>query len=171
MLGVSSTDGLSPMRQELAERIIAHFSPGFRIAHQPGPGCGYCFDIVAGKPPFRLMGDKPMPPTARYFGAGEALPELRNVESIIRETGAIPSNVDLGGSYDNETVLPVLRHLAAYWSDDAPARTTARRQTATRMTVLHGMTEIMRILDPANSDELDFSSPAAADQHCRELDR
>ncbi|MDH5341939.1 MAG: hypothetical protein OEW79_03795 [Betaproteobacteria bacterium] len=162
MLGVSATDGLSPVRQELAERVIAHFSPGFRLRLQPGPGCGYCFDIVAGKPPFRVMGDKPMPPTARYFGAGEALTELRKVESIIRETGAIPSSVDLGGRYDNDTVLPVLRHLAIYWSDDVPARTAARRQTATRMTVLHGMTEIMRMLDPDNSDELDFSSPAAA---------
>ena len=31
------------------------------------------------------------------------------------------------------------------------------------MTVLHGMAEIIRTLDPANSDDLDFSSVAAAD--------
>ncbi len=163
MLSVSATDGLSPMRQELAERAVAHFSPGFRIAHQSGPGCGYCFDIVSGKPPFRLIGDKPVPATARFFGAGAALADLRKVEATIVETGAIPSGVHFGGSYSNDTVLPVLRHLAAYWADDAPARTAERRQTAARMTVLHGMAEIIRILDPANSDELDFSSSEAAD--------
>lgn len=163
MLSISSTDGLSPMRQELAERAVAHFSTGFRIAQQPGPGCGYCFDIAGGKPPFRVIGEKPLPATARYFGAGDALAELRKVEATIRETGAIPSSVHLGGTYDNDTVLPVLRHLISYWSDDAPARGTQRRPTATRMTVLHGMAEIMQTLDPMHSDELDFSSGSSAE--------
>ena len=163
MLSVSSTDGLSPMRQEIAERAVAHFSSGFRIAQQPGPGCAYCFDIADGKPPFRVVGDKALPATARYFGAGDALEQLQKVEAVIRETGAIPSSVHLGGSYDNETVLPVLRHLIAYWSDDAPARGTQRRQTATRMTVLHGMAEILQTLDPANGDELDFSAGSSAE--------
>ncbi len=163
MLSVSSTDGLSPMRQEIAERAVAHFSSGFRVAQQPGPGCGYCFDIAGGKPPFRVVGEKALPATARYFGAGDALDELRKVEAVIRETGAIPSTVHLGGTYDNDTVLPVLRHLISYWSDDAPARNTQRRQTATRMTVLHGMTEILQTLDPAHSDELDFSTDSSAE--------
>lgn len=163
MLSISSTDGLSPMRQEIAERAVAHFSSGFRIAQQPGPGCGYCFDIADGKPPFRVVGEKTLPATARYFGAGDALAELQKVEAAIRETGAIPSSVHLGGTYDNDTVLPVLRHLISYWSDDAPARNTQRRQTATRMTVLHGMTEILQTLDPAHSDELDFSTDSSAE--------
>ncbi|MDP1535630.1 MAG: hypothetical protein Q8L95_00425 [Burkholderiales bacterium] len=163
MLGVSATDGLSPLRQELAERMVAHFAPAFRMAQQPGPGCNYCFDIAGGKPPFRVIGEKILPPTARYFGAGDALAQLQHVEATIRETGAIPSSVNLGGNYPNETVLPVLRHLIAYWSDDAPARTAARRPTATRMTVVYGMVEILRVVDPANSDDLDFSSPDAAE--------
>lgn len=163
MLSVSSTDGLSPMRQEIAERAVAHFSSGFRVAQQPGPGCGYCFDIAGGKPPFRVVGEKTQPATARYFGAGDALEQLQKVEAAIRETGAIPSSVHLGGSYDNDAVLPVLRHLIAYWSDDAPARNTQRRQMATRMTVLHGMAEILQTLDPAHSDELDFSADSPAE--------
>ena len=164
MLSASSTDGLSPLHQEIAERAVAHFSPGFRVTREPGSGCGYCFDIANGKPPFRVIGDKmPASPTARFFGAGDALAQLIRVESVIRETGAIPSDVHLGGVYDNETVLPVLRHLIAYWSDDAPARSAQRRQTATRMTVLRGMPEILAALDPANSDALDFSDPAEAE--------
>ncbi len=162
MLGVSATDGLSPMHQELAERTIAHFSPGFRVAQQRGAGCNYCFDIAAGRPPFRVVGDQHMAATARYFGAGTALAELQKVEASLRDTGAIPSGVHLGGSYSNEIVAPVLRHLANYWSEDAPARNDVRRPTATRMTVLHGMAVILNTLDPDNSDELDFSAPAAA---------
>ncbi len=163
MLSVSSTDGLSPVRQELAERAVAHFSSGFCIAQQPGPGCRYCFDIAGGKPPFRVVGEKAQPATARYFGAGEALEQLLKVEATIRETGAIPSSVHLGGNYDNDTVLPVLRHLILYWSDDAPSRSAQRRQTATRMTVLHGMAEILQTLDPINSDDLDFSTDSSAE--------
>ncbi len=158
MLGISSTDGLSPLRQELAERVSAHFSGGFRMAAQPGPGCNFCFDIADGKTPYRLLGEAPAQSTARFFGAGDALTALRKIESTIVETGAIPSSVHLGGSYANETVLPVMRHLALYWSDEAPTRGTERRNTASRMTVLHGMAEILRIIDSANSDELDFSN-------------
>ena len=163
MLGVSATDGLSPMHQELAERLVAHFSPAFRMALQPGPGCAYGFDIAGGKPPFRIVGDRALPQTVRFFGAGDALGQLQNVEATIVETGAIPSGVHLGGSYDREMVLPVLRHLGMYWSDDLPARGAQRRPTATRMTVLHGMEEILRVLDPDNSDELNFSGADAAD--------
>jgi len=164
VLCVSSTDGLSPVRQEIAERAVAHFSASFRMAREPGPGCRYCFDIAGGKPPFRVVDNKtPSMPTARYFGAGDAFVQLSRVESIVKETGAIPSDVHLGGSYLPDVVLPVFHHLLSYWSDDAPARSTQRRQMATRMTVLHGMLEILRTLDPANSDELDFSDPAAAE--------
>lgn len=158
MLGISSTDGLSPLRQELAERVVANFSNDFRIAARPGAGCSYCFDIAAGKPPYRIVGEPPAQPTARFFGAGDAQESLRRIEATIVETGAIPSSVHLGGSYAPEVVLPVLRHLAMYWSDEPPARSANRRQTASRMTVLHGMAEILRTLDPAHSDELDFSN-------------
>lgn len=158
MLGISSTDGLSPLRQELAERVVANFHDGFCIATKPGPGCGYCFDIADGKPPYRIVGEQPTQATARFFGAGATLAALRKVEVAIVETGAIPSGVHLGGSYAPEVVLPVLRHLALYWSDEPPARGTDRRKTASRMTVLHGMAEILSTIDPKNSDELDFSS-------------
>lgn len=158
MLGISSTDGLSPLRQELAERAVANFSDSFRIGKRPGAGCSYCFDIAAGKPPYRIVGKPPTQPTARFFGAGDAQEALRRMTAAIVETGAIPSSVHLGGSYAPEVVLPVFRHLAMYWSDEPPARNADRRQTASRMTVLHGMAEILRTLDPAHSDELDFSS-------------
>lgn len=162
MLGISSTDGLSPMRQELAERAVANFAAGFRLAAQSGPGCSYCFDIAAGRPPYRVVGTPPTAQTARFFGAGDALAQLRKVESVITETGAIPAQVHLGGSYPKEVVLPVLRHLALYWSDAPPARGAERRHTASRMTVLHGLAEILRALDPGSSDDLDFSGPESS---------
>lgn len=164
MLGASSTDGLAPLRQEIAERAVAHFSPGFRVALQPGPGCGYCFDIASGKPPFRVVGTQAAAGgSKRFFGAGDGFAQLQKVSAIVTDTGAVPSSVHLGGSYGKEVVIPVLRHLALYWADDAPERSTQRRQTASRMTVLHGMAEILRTLDPSNSDELDFSSEEAAE--------
>jgi hypothetical protein len=164
MLRASSTDGLSPICQEIAERAVAHFSGGFRIDREPGPGCGYCFDIASGKPPYRVVSDMPKASSsARFFGAGDALSQLVRIESLVSETGAIPSDVHLGGFYDSETVMPVLKHLITYWSDNAPERIAQRRKTATQMTVLHSMTEICAALDPANRDELDFSDPGEAE--------
>ena len=163
LLGVSATDMLRPVHQEIAERLVAHFSPGFRMKSEPGPGCGYCFDVTAGKPPQRTVGESSGQGVMRYFGAGDAYQQLLALEAKIAESGGIPENVRLSGSYDKLAVLPVLRHLAAYWSDDVPARSAERRKTATRVTVLHGLNEILMTLNPARHDELDFSDGDAAE--------
>jgi hypothetical protein len=59
-------------------------------------------------------------------------------------------------------VVGVLKHLATQWSETPPERGSERRQTAGRITVVPGLTEIMGVLDPASSDALDFSQESAA---------
>ena len=74
----------------------------------------------------------------RYFGAGEALPALHNLIDEIKTKGSLPSDINLGGSYDPALVLTVMEYLAVYWSGNPPARHSERRQTATRLTVVPG---------------------------------
>src|SRR5947209_6919650 len=50
MLGVSSTDGLTPLKQEIAERTVAHFGNFYEIGAQPAPGRNYYFDLSMRKP-------------------------------------------------------------------------------------------------------------------------
>ena len=69
----------------------------------------------------------------------------------------MPSDVNLGGNYEVELVRSVMTHLALYWSDKPPARSSERRQIATRLTVVHGLSQILRSLRPVEDDtSLDF---------------
>ena len=45
-------------------------------------------------------------------------------------------------------MIGTLRHLAQYWSDQPPARSSERRKTAGRITVVPGLKDILKTLDP-----------------------
>lgn len=161
MLSASSTDGLPPVKQEIAERAVAHFSESFKLSASPD-GCTHFFDLAAAKPPTRLFKGAASSPTVRFFGAGDALAALERMTTQIQARGAIPTDVNLGGNYEKDVVIGVLKHLAAQWSDKPPVRNSERRHTAGRITVVPGLTDIIGVLDPASSDELDFSQEQAA---------
>jgi hypothetical protein len=161
MLSASSPEGLPPLRQEIAERTVAHFSQAFSLSARP-EGCTHCFDLAAPKAPVRLFKGAAPSATLRFFGAGRACAELGQLAARITEQGHVPPDVNLGGNYDKEVVAAVLRHLGMQWSEKPPARSSERRQTAGRITVVPGLTEIMGVLDPATSDALDFSQQQAA---------
>jgi hypothetical protein len=57
----------------------------------------------------------------------------------------------------------VLRHLAQYWSDKAPARGSERRPTAARITVVPGADQVFGALKPSTSKSLDFSQNQTAE--------
>lgn len=161
MLSASSTDGLPPVKQEIAERAVAHFAQSFRLSASPD-GCTHCFDLAVAKPPTRLFKGAAPNPTVRFFGAGAALAGLVRMTAQMQEQGVVPTDVNLGGNYEKDVVIGVLKHLAMQWSDKPPLRGSERRQTAGRITVVPGMTDIIGVLDPASSDELDFSQEQAA---------
>ena len=54
----------------------------------------------------------------RYFGAAMALPELRLLIESVKHKNCLPSDVNLGGTYDIGLVLSVLEHLAPHFSRD-----------------------------------------------------
>jgi hypothetical protein len=163
MISVSSTDGLTPVQQEIAERVIAHFSALFKLEKVPSAACNYYFDLAASQPPARIIKDAAHSATLRYFGAGEALARLQQLAAEIRESGGVPQDVHLGGVYQNEVILGVLEHLAQYWSENLPERSAERRKTASRITIVPGFTEILSILDSGSSFKPDFKQDKTAE--------
>jgi len=162
MLSASSTDGLPPVRQDIAERVIAHFAGAILLSARP-EGCTHCFDLGAPKSPARLLKGGEPSATLLYFGAGEGLTRLKLLGELATVRGAIPADINLGGAYPHDVVLGVLKHLGQYWSDKAPARSSERRPTAARITVLPGADEIFGVLDPSTSNDLDFSRNQTAE--------
>ena len=98
----------------------------------------------------------------RYIGAGKGLAELNRLIGVTQEQGAIPGGVDLGGDYGKDDVIGTLRHLAQHWSEQPPVRSSERRQVAGRITVVPGLRDILRALEPSDDDTLDFSLSQAA---------
>ena len=156
MLSASSPEGLPPLRQEIAERAAAHLADAFRIANRPD-GCTHCVDLAAPGPAVRLFKGVEPRATLRFFGAGKGLADLNQLLGRIVETGAVPDGVNLGGDYGKDNVTGTLRHLAQYWAQNPPARSSERRPSAGRITVVPGLKEIMKTLDPSDDDTLDFS--------------
>jgi hypothetical protein len=155
MLSASSMDGLSPVRQEIAERTIAHFSGSFALSVRPD-GATHGFDLEKPAAPSRLPKGVVPAESLRFFGAGGALAGVEALMKQIAERG-VPPEVNLGGSYDRNIVTGVLKHLSLQWSDRPPVRGSERRKTASSITVVPGLDDIIGVLDPSASDELDFS--------------
>ena len=163
MLSASSTDGLTPVQQEIAERAVAHFSSLFKLEKSPSAACNYYFDLAASKPPARMIKGAAPGATLRYFGSGEGLARLKQLAAEISESGGIPQDVHLGGTFQNEVIIGVLNHLVQYWSENPPGRSAERRKMATRITIVPGLSEILNTLDPASSNALDFSQDQTAE--------
>lgn len=163
MLGVSSTGGLTPLKQEIAGRTVAHFGSRFTLQAKPTPGCNDCFDLSMRTPPTRVMKGLEPNEMTRFFGAGKALPALEHLIEEIKAKDAVPSHVNLGNLYDSGLVLSAMQHLAMYWSDKPPARNSGRRKIATRLTVVHGFPEVLRAVDPVAGEALDYEQATGAE--------
>jgi hypothetical protein len=165
MVGVSSTYGLTPIRQDLAERIIAHFGSMYLLQTKPGPGCNrYYFDLSMRKPPARLFKGAEGHPMTRFFGPANAVASLEDLMREVRAKGVVPPYVNLGGSFDVELVLSVMQHVAVYWSDSPPARGAERHNLATRLTVVPGFDQMLRSVTTSEDDtSLDFESQDGAE--------
>jgi hypothetical protein len=157
MLNISSTDSLLPAKLEIAERIVAQFSESFVMTRQPGRGCHYYFDLNESKLPARVMSRLQMTPGLRFFGPGTAALELEKLITTVQADGVVPSHVNLGGTFDPEVVLEALRHLARYWAPNPPSRSEERRNSVSRMTVVHDFDEIVSTVS-GETQELSFDS-------------
>ena len=154
MLASSSPNSLLPMEIELAEKLIAHFSASFTLVLDQQPDIAYWIDLATGQPPLRIARPPQRAPTLRFFAAGNALQELEELMAKVKATNSVPSNVNLGGTYQASMVLDVLRHLALYWSTKPPERKHPRHRVKTRLAVACGLEGVLDALGVSVS--LDF---------------
>lgn len=154
MLSASSPDSLLPLEMEIAERLIAHFSASFKLVLEQQPDIAYWIDLATSQPPLRVARPPQHAPTLRFFTAGRAEQDLERVIQSVKATNAVPSEINLGGTYDPQAVLGVLRHLATYWSPTPPARRSPRHRVKSRLKVTHGFDGVLEALSLEKS--LDF---------------
>jgi len=163
MLWASSPSGLSPLEQDIAERLIVHLTPKFRFEMKQWDGCDYCFDLDGLRPPLRLMRSTPITGGTRFFDASEARQAVQAMLSMATGTGNMPAGLELGAGVETVTGIKVLKHLLFNWAKEMPARASERRKTAMTLHVVHGYQSVQGAVAPELSEGLDFSDTLAYD--------
>ena len=142
----SSMDSLLPLEIELADRLIAHFLPGFVFTGTCSPDSVYWVDAARGTPPVRLARHpSQLSASLRFFSPGTAPQALNELIRSV-ERGVVPPDLNLGGEYSARVLLPVLRHLATQWAAEPPQREVQRHMVKTRISVLQGFDDCFTVL-------------------------
>lgn len=145
VLHASSTDSLRPLEIELADKLIAHFLPGFVFSPHCEHGSVYWIDAASGSAPMRLARQpEQLSSSLRFFAPGSVLASMNELMARI-ERGDVPTDLNLGGEFPAKVVLPVLRHLAIYWAPEPPQREHPRHVVQTRVSVLQGFDDCFTV--------------------------
>ena len=136
----ASLDSLLPYEIELAEHLIAYFLPHFVFSAVASHDSVYWVDLRQDQVPLRMAHMPQMAqPGQRFFKPGAAHQEILALLQALEQGGDIPSDINLGGTCYPKTLLPVLRHLAAYLAPVPPQRKHDRHRVKHRMSVLNGL--------------------------------
>lgn len=166
----ASPSGLSPVEQQIAERLIVHLTPKFRVRAEHNEGDDYFFDVQASHPPLRLVRSSPASATTRYLNVSDALRAVTVMHAMVSGSGHLPAGVDLGYAAEASVVERVLKHFMLHWAREMPARAAARRKTAMALNVVQGYRRVLNVLnvlnvlgvvEPGSADGLDFQSVLA----------
>ena len=161
MFSASSPDGLLPLEVELAERLIVDLSNGFVLSKLPAREHLFWTDLQKPMAPQRAIKTMPGTPGLRGFGPGAAMATLQGHIQKTIQGRAVPSGINLGGSFDFEIVLEVMQHLALHWDLEPPERRHARHPVKSRLTIKNGFQGALDSLGGTGS--LDFDAKAGAE--------
>lgn len=164
LLTVASPDALTPVRLQIAERVVAYVARDGVLETGRTPGTGFYFDFGMNMPPARVYAGMRMSGTMRYFGPGRGRATLHALAQEINKKGAVPEDLNLGGNFSTQAVMGVLSHIGGYWSETPPVRKAARLKLMTRLTIVPGFREALGwIGSNIDSASLEFVTPVASE--------
>lgn len=166
MQSALSSEELTPQGQDFASVVVSHFAPSFVLSTTPDSGCTHWFDPTQPKAPMRTTRRTTRTPsaesTAYYFGAGPAVESLEKMIVQVEATGELPPGLAKEGM-EPALVKSILEHVHRDWSGKTQARAHERQKVNSRITVVPGFKDIMRTIEFAVSDSLDFTDQPTAE--------
>jgi hypothetical protein len=138
----SGTGSLKPLQIHLSERLTAHLCRSFVMGAEPGEDTLFAFDLAQTHPPVRYNRDITAHPNLRFIGQGGVKLQLEPLIEKL-EKGLVPGDVNLGGTYDAETVCEVAKRLAANWLSAPAGRRSARRNINVNLHVVRGFSGLI----------------------------
>jgi hypothetical protein len=158
MLWAGSPSGLSPIEQDIAERLVVRLTPNFRYSAKPWDSCDYFFDLDGTRAPLRLMPSAPLTGASRFFDVNDARPVVEAMALQTHSAGQLPKEVDWNPAVEAPAVVRVLKHLLFNWAKVMPPRAHQRRRTAMSLHVVQGYQNVLGVIQPGTGEGLDFSS-------------
>lgn len=138
----SGTGSLKPLQMHLSERLTAHLCRSFGVGAEPGTDSLFSFDLAQPHSPVRYSSDTAAHPNLRFIGQGGVRTQLEPLIEKL-EKGLVPGDVNLGGTYDAETVCEVAKRLAANWLSAPPARRNVRRSINVNLHIARGFSGLI----------------------------
>lgn len=148
----AALDSLLPLQIELAERLIAHVLPALVLSDKAEHHSVYWADLAAPVPP-RRMADMPerAAPGQRFFRPAGAHAILATLLHDLERGHDVPPDINLGGQYPAQALVPVLRHLVLYLAPVPPQRRHPRHDVRQRATVVSGMAAVSAVFASAEA--------------------
>jgi hypothetical protein len=126
---------LSPVEQDIAERLIVYLTQDFHFGVQRAEGSDYFFNLNGAHPPLRFVSSAPVSASTRYLEVSEARQAVQAMHSLVRGTGSMPAGVDCGPAGEINVTVRVLKHLSVNWAKELPARATGRRKAGAALAI------------------------------------
>jgi hypothetical protein len=151
--GVNS---LKPLYMHLTERIAGQYCSSIHVGVRQDENSLFGFDLDHPAAPVHIKAGVDVHPSMRFVGMAEMQPRLAALIKTL-EKGAVPENLNLGGTYDAELVREAAQYLLNYLTTP-PSRRNARRGIKVNLNVVNGFAKMIERTDIA----LDFSNEQPA---------
>lgn len=136
-LALCAPDELPAEQIELAWRILNRFTVSFAWSRTPQADCNFIVDLSAGGPPYTPREKEPAAPAKRYFGGGQALAKMEEIENL-SDAHLLSEEVRFGPEYTPAQIVSVIRHLRNYLGVTPPRRHYARSTADIALSVVRG---------------------------------
>jgi hypothetical protein len=144
----ATPSGLSPVEQDIAERLVAYVTPKLRCSASAADEYDYFFDVDGSRPPLRVLPSAPVTTTTRFFDVSEARATLSALHAIVRGSAHLPAGPDWGPAAESNVVLRVFRHLRTHWAKELPPRAATRQKTDERLSSAWGFQNVLDLVAP-----------------------
>lgn len=144
----AAPSGLSPVEQDIAERLVLYLTPKLRCSAGVTDGDDYFFDVDGSRPPLRVVPSAPVNAATRFFDVSGARDTLGAIRAIVSSAGNLPPGLQWGPSAPASAVLRVLRHLRTHWAKEMPPRGESRRKTQEPLYAAYGFDDVLARVAP-----------------------
>lgn len=137
-------ENISPRQMEVIDQFLKTAANQLLLREVPDERTPFFVDTQTATPPVRWVLTAPIPPEARFFGAGAAYGELLQAAAA-NQRGTPPAWLAAApGSQEMQSQALLL--LRDHWSKEPPRRRFRRAAEAGELLVVHGFAQVRRMV-------------------------